>query len=128
MPAPSSLYSIVLARFKAIEPTASFNVSHYAFSLSGTENTTTGIYPPVLASPATIEMIIATKASQAQLTGTGFYVKTDALGLTLTAVNVDDEIVDGNSIHYKVTSQKLHPFGDKTVTYELEMSILPYTI
>jgi hypothetical protein len=124
MPTPATLYATVLAKLKVIEPTASFDVTHYVVSL-GAAHGTTGQYAISYAAGATIEAIIQTRASQRNLYGTGLYVRTDALMLTLTAVSEGDEIKDGNDLYFKVDAVRVHPVGDVTVEYEVDLIYLP---
>ena len=124
MPQFSTLYATVLAALKKVEPTATFNVTHKTLSL-GDALTPTGWFASQYSVGATIEMIILSKASQQFLTGTGEYVRTDALGLTLTAVSDGDKIIDANGLKYKVTGVRPHPIGNLNVTYAVDLTYLP---
>lgn len=123
MVSPSTLYATVLAKLKAIEPTASFNVTHYTLSL-GDANASTGWFEETYSEGATIEVILVTKATQQTLTGSGFYVRLDTLALTLTAVAEGDKIKDANDLYYKVISVKPQPFGDVNVLYVADLTYL----
>jgi hypothetical protein len=120
--APSNLYATVLARLKAIEPTATFNVTYYTLTLDGSTEDTSGWYTSSFSEGATIEAIILTKAAQQLLVGMGIYIKTDATALTLTPVSEGGKIVDANGLTYKVITVKHHPYGNITVVYEADLN------
>lgn len=124
MVAFSGLYAAVLARIKTVEPTASFEVSHYVLSL-GDADATTGHYAMEYAAPATIEAIIVTKGTQQSIMGMGYHVRRDALAFTLTAVVDGDEIKDANNLWFKVDAVRPVPAGDANVTYVADLVYLP---
>ena len=110
-------------RLKAIEPTADFDVTYKTLSL-GDANATTKHYAESYSAGTTIEMPIFTKATQQALTGTGFYVRRDALGFTMTSVADSGTITQGSNV-YLIMGVKPHQVGDQLAVYEVDLCYLP---
>ena len=111
-------------KLKTIEPGASFDVTYKSLSL-GDADATTGHYAENYSVGSTVEMPIFTKASQHTLTGTGFYVKRDALGFTQSATAEGGTITQGTTV-YKIMAVKPHQVGDQPVVYEVELCYQPF--
>ncbi len=118
---PSTLYDQILAKVTALG--ASVAVTHYTLSL-GAQDTVTGIPAKTYAAGASINMIILGKAAQQMLTGTGIYVKTDAVGFTKTAVSQGDKIKNASNMYYIVESAVFFNVADIAVFYTVNLTYI----
>ena len=120
----TTLYDTILARVTASNPGVDLTVTHKTLSL-GAENATTGVPAVSYSAGDTITLMLFSKAAQQILRDTGIYVKSDAIGLTTTAISEGDRILDQNSNTYTVVAVKPNPVGDIMVYYEAELTLLP---
>jgi hypothetical protein len=118
----STIYDTVQTRVEALG--ADIEVTHYELTL-GDANATTGIPAQTYSEGTAIDMIILSKAATQILTGTGLYVKRDALGLTKTAVAEGDRIKDADDNYYTVTSVLPQPVGDVMAYYQADLIYNP---
>lgn len=113
----------MLARFK--KTGANPDVTHYVLSL-GAQNATTGQYAKSYAAGVTIQMVLIGRVAKDFLTGTGIFVRADAVGLTDTAISEGDEIKDAAGTYYRVETVLPHYFGDTLICYEAQLTHLPF--
>jgi len=102
---------------------ASLDVTWRALSL-GERDSVTGWREKNWAE-STIEMIIIPRAATSLAASSGVYVRLDAIGLTLSAVSVSDEIKDADNDYYEVKTVKKHKIGDQLFHYECSLTHLP---
>ena len=117
----SLLYDQLLAKVTALG--ASVAVTHYTLSL-GAQDAVTGIPAKTFSAGSSIDMIILGKGAQQLLTGSGIYVKTDAVGFTKTAVSQGEKIKDANNLYYIVESVVPNPIGDIVIFYTVNLTYL----
>ena len=126
MPTFSTLYDTVKAKLSAIEPTASFEVTHYTLSL-GAADAVTGQFAKSFSAGSTIEMLMVSKAAAHLLYGSGYYVKSDVLGFTETAVSEGDKIkqtIAAVDYYYIVESCVPQQVGDLIVFYTANLTYM----
>jgi UDP-N-acetylglucosamine enolpyruvyl transferase len=117
----SLLYNQLLAKVTALG--ASVDVTHYTLSL-GAQDAVTGIPAKSYSVGTTIEMLLFGKAAQQILTGTGLYVRTDAVGLTKTLVSQGDKIKNAANHYYTVESAVPNPIGDIVIFFTVNLTYL----
>lgn len=121
MPVLSTLYDQLLAKVTALG--ANVAVTHYTLSL-GAQDATTGIPAKTYSAGASLDMIIIGKGAQQILTGTGIYVRTDAVAFTKTAVSQGEKIKDANNLYYIVESAVPNPIGDIVIFYTVNLTFI----
>lgn len=75
------------------------------------------------------EAIIVGKGAQTALLGSGFYVRTDALGFTLdTSFDNGDELIDDSSRKYHILNIHDHYAGDKFLLRTFDLSYMGWHV
>lgn len=117
----STLYDQILAKVTALG--ANVAVTHYTLTL-GSQDAVTGIPAKSYSAGTSIDMVIIGKGAQQILTGTGLYVKTDAIGFTKTAVSQGNKIKNANNLYYIAESVVPNPIGDIVIFYTVNLTFI----
>jgi hypothetical protein len=121
----TNLFSTILNNIKRVEPYVNFNVTLFSLSLSEEADPITGWFDEVF-TESSIEMVIIPKGAHQFLTGTGLYVKTDAMGLTLSCLKEGDRIRSLNDNYYVVHTVLPYFVGNLLIFYEANLIYLPF--
>jgi hypothetical protein len=114
---PQSLFSRLYRAW--IRKNLSVAATLHTLSL-GAADAVTGWYAKSFAD-TTINVVVIPKSQQSTLTGTGIYIRYDAVGFTDSAVKEGDEITDAQSIRYLVESVVPNGRGSKLDFYTLQL-------
>lgn len=102
----------------------SINVTRYALSL-GNADAITGWYAKSF-TESTIETVIISKGLQSILTGTGIYIRMNAIGLTDDEIAEGDELKDASGTYYRVETVTNEKIGDRSIFKQCDLTELPY--
>ena len=114
---PQSLFSRLYRAW--VRKNLSVSATLHTLSL-GAADAVTGWYAKSFAD-TTINVVVVPKSQQSTLTGTGVYIRYDAVGFTDSAVVEGDEITDAQSIRYLVESVAPNGRGSKLDFYMLQL-------
>ena len=118
----STFFTDIKQAFKRATGT-SFDVTWRALTL-GARDSVTGWRAKSYAD-STIEMVIIPQVASRLAASFGIYVTLDALGLTLTAVGVGDEMKDSDNDYYEVETVMKQKIGNVLYVYKCDLRHQP---